>query len=183
MEKHRPAVAVQALGTVLEIGFGSGLNLPHYTNILKLYALDPSLELHNLAKRRIRTVSFPVKYIQASAESIPLVDNSIDTVVSTWTLCSIPNPDLALKEIFRVLKSGGKFVFIEHGKSSKKIVAKLQKWLTPISKYFTGGCHMDRKIDKLISNAGFTIENLETFKEKSMPLIFTYKGIVIAKKL
>ena len=181
IEKSRPGVVGQAMGTVLEVGFGSGLNLPHYKNVLKLYALDPSSELYNLAEKRIKEASFPVEYIKASAEEIPLAENTIDTVVSTWSVCSIPRPELALKEIFRVLKPGGKFIFIEHGKSPGRFTAKWQKWLTPIFGCVSGGCHMDREVDKLISRAGFKITDLETFPQKLRPLLFMYKGVALKK--
>lgn len=178
MKKHRLGVVSQASGLVLEIGFGSGLNLPYYNNITKLYALDPSIELFEFAKRKIRNSSFSVEYITASAEKIPLTDNSFDSVVSTWTLCSIPTPKVALKEIFRVLKSNGKFTFIEHGKSPKNLTAKIQKLLTPIWRHIAGGCHLDREIEKLIIEAGFEIEKIEKFQEN----LYTYKGIAVAKK-
>lgn len=178
---HRPDVAGEASGIVLEIGFGSGLNLPYYKNVTKLYALDPSQELYNLAKDRIQKVSFPTEHIQASAEKIPLENNSIDLVVSTWSLCSIPHPEIALKEIFRVLKLGGIFAFIEHGKSPKSFIFKLQKILTPFSKRLAGGCHLDREIDELIKEAGFDFIKLETFQQKSKPLAFMYKGIAVKK--
>jgi len=182
MKKHRPDVVNQTSGLVLEIGFGSGLNLPYYKNIIKLYALDPSRELYDLALSRIAGVSFPVEYMQFSAEKIPLADNSIDFVVSTWSLCSILNPEIALKEVFRILKPNGRFTFIEHGKSTKNFTVKLQTLLTPISKLFCGGCHQDREIDRLIIEAGFEIENLDKFQEKSNPLLFMYKGVAVAKK-
>src|SRR3989338_9169784 len=181
MEKHRPDVVEQVSGVVVEIGFGSGLNLPYYKNVSKLYALDPSQELYDLAEARIKSVSFPVEYIQASAEKIPMADNSVDFVVSTWSLCSIPNLQVALGEVYRVLKPNGKFVFIEHGKSAKSFVAKLQKLFTPMTKLFCGGCHQDREIDRLIMKAGFEIENLQKFQEKSTPFIFLYKGISCKK--
>lgn len=177
LEKDRTDVAEKASGDVLEIGFGSGLNLPFYKNITKLYALDPSSELFNLAKERISTASFPIEYINASAEKIPLLDNSIDTVVSTWSLCSIPDLASALKEVRRVLKPGGKFLFIEHGLSPKSTIGKFQKILTPISKCYAGGCHLDRKINGLIIESGFEIQSLENAVEKFKPLLYMYKGI------
>ena len=183
MNKHRPDIANQATGVVLEIGFGSGLNLPYYKNITKLYALDPSQGLYDIAKKRIEQVNFQVEHIQASAEKIPLADNSIDTVVSTWTLCSISNPNLALKEVLRILKPGGKFIFIEHGKSPRPFIAKIQKIINPISKCIAGGCHQDREIDKLINEAGFEIQKIEKFQENSNPFAFMYKGVAVAKKL
>lgn len=182
LEKHRENVVTKSSGQVLEIGFGSGLNLPYYTNISKLYALDPSQELYNLAQERIKRVSFQIEYLQASAESIPLPDNALDSVVSTWSLCSIPHPETALKEVLRVLKPDGKFSFIEHGKSPKSFIYKMQNFLTPVSKQFAGGCHMNRDIEKLVLDSGFKMQKIEKFEQKSKPLGFMYKGIAIAKK-
>lgn len=180
-EKERLDVAGAASGNVLEVGFGSGLNLPLYKNISKLYALDPSKESYNLAKERIAKVSFPVEYIQASAEKIPLESDFFDTVVSTWSFCSIPKPELALREIARVLKPTGKFIFVEHGKSVNKFWAKWQDILTPFFKLFSGGCHMNREIEKLLLENGFQILKLEKFPEKYKSLQFTYKGVAIRK--
>lgn len=182
LEKLRPEVVSKAEGEVLEIGFGTGLNIPYYKNISKLYALEPSAELCKFAQERITKAPFPVEFVQASAENIPFAPNMFDVVVSTWSLCSIPKPEVALKEVFRVLKPGGKFVFIEHGKAPIKIIAKLQKWLTPISKRVAGGCNMNREIDKLIAGAGFEMQELEKFQQKSKPLAFMYKGVAVAKK-
>jgi ubiquinone/menaquinone biosynthesis C-methylase UbiE len=181
MEKHRPGVVADATGVVLEIGFGSGLNLPFYKNISKLYALDPSKELYVLAQEHIKDVVFSVEYIQASAEKIPLADKTVDAVVSTWSLCSVPDVKLALKEIARVLKRDGKFLFIEHGKSPKRNIAWWQKVLTPGSKLFAGGCHLDRDMESLITEAGFVFEQLEKFEQKSKPLAFMYKGAATLK--
>ncbi len=177
MEKHRPDVVAHASGTVLEIGFGSGLNLPYYKDITKLYALEPLKELYDIAYEKISHISFPLEYLQASAEKIPFVDSSIDSVISTWTLCSIPHPEMALKEILRVLKPQGKFVFIEHGKSPRSFIARLQNIFTPVSRCIAGGCYMNREIEKLVIDAGFKIQNLETFQLKLKPLAFMYKGI------
>lgn len=180
--KERSIVATQAIGTVLEIGFGSGLNIPFYKNVNKLYALDPSAELFALAKERIHSATFPVEYLQAGAEKIPLADNSVDTAISTWNLCSIPSPELALKEIKRVLKPEGKFIFIEHGKSPKNIVNLWQNWLTPFSKCLAGGCYLNRNVEKLISDAGFDIVSLEKYSQTPKILNFMYRGVVIIKK-
>lgn len=179
LRTERPGVIEHASGNVLEIGFGSGLNLPFYKNITKLYAVDPSLELYNLAKGEIEKVSFPVEFIQASAEKLPFPDNFFDSVVSTWTLCSVSDPKLALKEIARVLKPSGKFTFIEHGRSPKVVWSVLQNIITPFSKPFTGNCHLNRAIDKMIINKQFKIIKLEKFTEKYKPLFFSYKGIAI----
>ena len=183
LEKHREDVVTKSSGQVLEIGFGSGLNLPYYpTNISKLYALDPSQELYDLAQERIEKVPFQIEYLKASAESIPLADNTLDSVISTWSLCSIPHPEIALKEVLRVLKPDGKFLFIEHGKSPRSFIYKVQNFLTPVSKQFAGGCHMNRDTEKLLLDSGFEIQKIEKFEQKSKPLGFMYKGIAIARK-
>jgi ubiquinone/menaquinone biosynthesis C-methylase UbiE len=148
----RSKVVDSAKGIVLEVGFGSGYNLPLYKNVQKLYALDPSKELFAYAADRIAAVQFPVEYLPNSAEYIPLQDNSIDTVVSTWSLCSIPNIEKALNEIRRVLIPGGRFLFVEHGQSPKKINSIVQQLVTPIFRHFNGNCHLDRKIDDYIQN-------------------------------
>lgn len=180
--QHRINVVSELSGTGLEIGFGSGLNLSYYKNITKLYALDPSEELFEIARKNMASVSFPVEHIEDSAEHIPLPDNSLDFVVSTWSLCSIPHPEIALKEVFRVLKSGGKFSFVEHGKSPKTFISKIQNLLTPVSRHVAGGCHMNRDIERLILDVGFEMQKIEKFSRKSKPLVFMYKGITVAKK-
>ena len=168
-----------AKGVVLEIGFGSGYNLPFYKNVEKLYALDPSLELYRYAENRIQSVIFPVQYFQCSAENIPLEESTVDTVVSTWSLCSIPDLSKALKEIHRVLKPDGKFLFVEHGLSPKKVNSIIQKLITPVIRHFTGNCPLDREIDTFIIRAGFNIEILEKFPEEGRPLMFSYRGIAV----
>jgi len=180
LQKLRPEVINNASGVVLEIGFGSGLNLPYYKNITKLYALDPSRELYELAKNKIKNAPFPVEYFPASAEKIPLADNSIDSVVSTWTMCSVTNPVKVLQEIKRVLKPEGKFIFIDHGASPNRNIRMIQNILTPITKYFTGNCHFNRELEKLTKESGLTVEKIEHPLEKFKPLIYNYQGI--AKK-
>jgi len=177
----RKEVANQASGTVLEIGFGSGYNLPFYKDINKLYALDPSLELFVYAKNHIASASFPVEYLQNSAEKIPLEDSSIDTVVSTWSLCSIPDLPKALKEIKRVLKPSGRFLFIEHGQSPKTINSAVQKLFTQVTRHFTGNCHLDRKMNDFITDSGLIIESIEMLPEEGRPLMFSYQGVAVRR--
>lgn len=178
----RSNVAGQATGSVLEIGFGSGYNILFYGKIDKLYALEPSIELYNLAKDRVSAASFPVEYISNSAENIPLPDHSIDTVVSTWVFCSIPDAIKALKEIGRVLKPAGRFVFVEHGRTTHGFFSKLQDLLTPLMRLINGNCHLNRKIDDLIAKAGFEFVTLEKFPEAGRPLMFSYRGVAIKKQ-
>lgn len=180
LKKFRPEATGAAEGTVLEIGVGPGYNIPLYRNIRKLYALEPSQELLEVAQTHVTQNSFPVEFLHAGAEHIPLPDNSIDTVVSTWTLCSIEHPNAALKEIARVLKPGGKFIFIEHGASPRAPARLLQKILTPFTKHFTGNCHMDRNIEKLITDAGYTISITKKFPQNLFsPLIYNTQGVAL----
>lgn len=180
-EKIRRVVVAEASGIVLEIGLGPGYNFPFYKNISKLYALEPSRELTEIAKTRTNSLSFPVDFLKARAENIPLPDQSVDTVVSTWTMCSVHDPRKVLEEIKRVLKTGGKFVFVDHGASPNKITRTVQKVLTPITKPFTGNCHYDRPIEKLIEEAGFQIEKMEHPQERSRPLVYNYQGVARVK--
>jgi ubiquinone/menaquinone biosynthesis C-methylase UbiE len=171
---HVPA----AHGTVLEIGIGSGLNLPYYTDaVTRLYGIDPSGELLAMAKRRATAAPFPVDLLKGDADGIPLPSASIDAVVVTWSLCSIANPEGALGEMHRVLKPAGTLIFVEHGLASEADVRKWQNRLTPFWRPFTGGCHLNRKMDDLVRGAGFSIVELTTgYIPGPRPLTFMYQG-------
>ncbi|MCZ6514014.1 MAG: class I SAM-dependent methyltransferase [Nitrospinae bacterium] len=161
-------------GTVLEVGFGSGLNLPHYSNrISHLYALDPSQLGRRLAAHRIQRVPFPVEFVELEDPRIALPDRSVDAVVSTWTVCTISDPVFALKEIRRVLKPEGKYYFLEHGLSPDRRVARLQNLWNPIQKWAFGGCHVNREIDRLILNSGFKMLDFKNFYMEG-PKVLTY---------
>jgi SAM-dependent methyltransferase len=161
-------------GKVLEVGFGTGLNLPHYTSqVTHLYALDPSQLGRRLAEKRIRRVSFPVEFVELEDTRMALPDQSVDAVVSTWTLCTIPDPTFALQEIRRVLRPGGKFYFLEHGLSPDRGIARLQNLWNPIQKWCAGGCHVNREIDRLILDSGFKILGYKRFYMKG-PKILSY---------
>jgi ubiquinone/menaquinone biosynthesis C-methylase UbiE len=158
----RRRVIGAAEGRVLEVGIGSGLNLPLYASTVRsLIALDPSPELLRMARRRGAGLSLPVEFLEASAEAIPLDDDSIDAVVTTWTLCTIPDAPRALTEMRRVLKPGGALLFVEHGRAPEPRVARWQDRLDPLWSRLAGGCHLNRKMDDLISGSGFRIERLE----------------------
>ena len=147
--QEREELIPRATGIVLEVGFGSGLNLPFYgRGVAKLYALDPSDGLWKLAKDRLSQIHFPVEFIPVSAEKIPLADNSIDSIVMTWCLCSVADPAQVLKELHRVLRANGRLLFIEHGRSPRKIISQWQIWLTPLWKLLAGGCHLDRPVER-----------------------------------
>jgi ubiquinone/menaquinone biosynthesis C-methylase UbiE len=172
----------RARGEVLEIGIGSGRNVPFYPAAVKhVFGVDPSIELQQLASEQLRQTHAKVDFLTQSADApLPLSDASIDTVVSTWTLCSIPNADDALNEMRRVLKIGGSFIFLEHGRAPDARVVAWQNRLTPIWKRFTGNCHLNRKIDELITGSGFKITELKTcYLPGPRPMTFTYEGLAV----
>lgn len=161
MVPFRRRVIGAAEGRVLEVGIGSGLNLPLYgPSVRSVIGLDPSPELLLMARDRARTALVPVKLLEASAETVPLDDASIDTVVTTWTLCTIPDAPRALSELRRVLRPGGALLFVEHGRAPEFGVARWQDRLDPMWRRLAGGCHLNRKIDELISGSGFRIDAL-----------------------
>lgn len=159
---YRRRAAAQARGVVLELGFGSGLNLPHYdpARVERLIALEPERRLLRIARPRIAAAPFPVQVMVAGAEAIPLPDASVDTVLCTWTLCSIPRIAQALAEARRVLRADGRFVFAEHGLSPEPRVARLQVRLAPLWSRCAGGCRLDRCADRLLAGAGFQFDAL-----------------------
>jgi ubiquinone/menaquinone biosynthesis C-methylase UbiE len=158
----RQRVIGAAEGRVLEIGIGSGLNLPLYGSAVKsVIGLEPSAELLRMARARAEAATRPITLLDASAEAIPLDSGSVDTVVTTWTLCTIPDAARALAEMRRVLRPGGTLLFVEHGRAPESGVARWQDRLDPLWSRFAGGCHLNRKMDDLISRSGFRIEYLE----------------------
>jgi ubiquinone/menaquinone biosynthesis C-methylase UbiE len=174
---YRDRIVPAATGRVLEIGIGSGLNLPLYSpSVQHVIGLDPSPRLLEMARGAQRR-NLPVDFIEGSAEGIPLEKASIDTVVTTWTLCSIPDADRALREMHRVLKPAGRLLFVEHGRAPDPNVVWWQDRLTPIWKRLGGGCHLNRAIGSLIEGAGFQFERLETgYMRGPKPLTFMYEG-------
>jgi len=178
LASYRQRVIPQASGAVLEIGVGSGLNFPYYSrNVEQIVALDTSPRLLGMAERAASENWPPVELLEASAEDIPLPDGGIDTVVTTWTLCSIPDVDRALREMRRVLKPNGRLLFVEHGLSPDASVRRWQDRITPAWKRLGGGCHLNRNISELIERAGFTIERLATgYMKGPKPMTFMYEG-------
>ena len=169
----------RARGNVLEVGIGSGLNLPFYTSdVQRVLGVDPSAELQNMARKRSATLALNVDFALQSAECpLPIDDTSIDTVVVTWTLCSISKPLQALSEMKRVLKNDGSLLFLEHGRSPDPRVVRWQDRLTPLWKRISGGCHLNRRIDELIEQAGFHIAEIEAaYLPGPRPMTYTYKG-------
>lgn len=175
---YRERVIGGAEGRVLEIGSGSGLNLLRYGPVVReVLALEPDPQLIRMSKRHSSVMPRPVTYLEASAESIPLENGSIDTVVSTWTMCTIPGVSGALAEIRRVLKTGGKLVFVEHGLAPDAGVRKWQHRLDPIWTKVSGGCHLARPITSLIAAAGLHIDRLQTgYIPGPKILTFLYEG-------
>jgi ubiquinone/menaquinone biosynthesis C-methylase UbiE len=175
---YRRRVVPAAEGRVLEIGIGSGLNLPFYTRKADhVIGLDPSPRLLSMARQAAGPSMGAVEFVEGSAEAIPLEDRSVDTVVTTWTLCSIPNAPGSLGEMRRVLKPGGRLLFVEHGQAPDAGVRWWQDHLNPAWKRLGGGCHLNRAIATLIEGAGFQFERIETgYMRGPRPLAFMYEG-------
>ena len=175
---YRDRAVGGARGFVLEVGVGSGFNLPLYSSrVAGVCAIDPSPKLLGLARERTVEAALPVWLVRASGEGLPFSQASFDTVVITWTLCSIPHPLAALGEMRRVLKPRGKLIFVEHGLSPEPRVARWQHLLTPLWRRVSGGCHLDRKIDELIRTAGFDLDAVETgYMDGPKLMTFVYQG-------
>jgi len=166
-------------GRVLEVGFASGQNLAYYgPHVAHVVGLDPSAWLLGRVRERPDVPAPPVDLVRASAERIPLDRASVDTVVSTWTLCSVPDLDGALSEIRRVLAPGGRFVFVEHGLAENARVRRWQRRLTPLWRRIGGGCHLDRPIAACVARAGFRIDDLKVGVMRGAGVATTmYEGI------
>jgi ubiquinone/menaquinone biosynthesis C-methylase UbiE len=167
-------------GVVLEIGFGTGLNLPHYPrSVTKVVGVDPSATSAKLARKRIAAAPFPVETIGLSAEKLPVPDGSFESIVSTFTLCTIPDVSGALLEIRRALAPAGRFHFVEHGLSDDAGVERWQHRLNSTNRKILGGCNLTRPINSLIEQAGFEIERLEKGYMKDAPKFggFLYRGV------
>lgn len=175
----RAAWIPHARGEVLEVGIGSGLNLPFYSaQVQRLYGVDPSIALQRMAREKAETLPIQVDFfLQSAEERLPLPDASIDTVVVTWALCSIADVPNALQQMKRVLKASGQLIFLEHGRAPDPGVVGWQDRLTPAWKRIAGGCHLNRKIDDLIAAAGFQIAELRTgYLPGPRPMTYTYQG-------
>jgi ubiquinone/menaquinone biosynthesis C-methylase UbiE len=175
----RARVAASLDGEVLEVGFGSGLNVPHYpAAVTQVQAVDPATIGRKLAAKRVAVSSVPVQYVDLDAQALSVESASIDHVLTTWTLCSIPDVDRALSEIRRVLRPGGSFHFVEHGRSPDRKVADWQDRLTPIQRRVAGGCHLNRPIDQLVRNSGLQVIQLENYYAKGpRPFGYMFEGV------
>jgi ubiquinone/menaquinone biosynthesis C-methylase UbiE len=178
LRPFRERVVGAAEGRVLEIGTGSGLNLPFYRGRTReIFGLEPSARLLARAQVTAPRMQIPVRLLEGRAECIPLADASIDTIVMTWTGCSIPQIGSALREMRRVLKAGGRLLFVEHGRAPEPLVARWQDRLDPFWRRLSGGCHLNRKIDDLLRDAGFGIDRLETGYISGPRIVtFLYEG-------
>jgi ubiquinone/menaquinone biosynthesis C-methylase UbiE len=176
-EPYRQRTTGLARGRVVEIGVGSGLNLPYYPAGTHVTGIDPSTRLLSMAREAATDRSKTVELIEGTAEALPLPDGTVDTVVTTWTLCSIPDFAKALAEVRRVLKPDGRLLFAEHGLAPEPGVVRWQNRLTPIWKRVGGGCHLNRPIDRVITSAGFEITALSTgYMKGPKPMTFMYEG-------
>ena len=178
LRPFRERVVGAAEGRVLEIGIGSGMNLPFYRPPAReVLALEPAPRLMTMAKSASQATGIPVKFIEASAEAIPLDEHSVDTIVTTWTLCSIPKAAAALAEMRRVLRPGGRLLFAEHGLAPDESVRWWQDRLTPVWRCIGGGCHLNRPIRSMIEGAGFHVDRIETgYIPGPKPMTFMYEG-------
>jgi ubiquinone/menaquinone biosynthesis C-methylase UbiE len=175
--KQREKVVPEARGRVLEVGMGPALNLPFYDpdKVEMVWGLEPSDAMRLRAAPRIEDAAFPVEWLGLPGEEIPLEDDSADTVLLTFTLCTIPDFGKALEQMRRVLKPGGQLLFAEHGAAPDAGVRKWQDRVNPIWKRLAGGCHINREVPRLIEEAGFKIESLDTMYLPNTPRVAAYQ--------
>jgi ubiquinone/menaquinone biosynthesis C-methylase UbiE len=184
--KHlRQKVVPNCYGKVLEIGMGSGLNLPFYNKnkVEFIWGLEPSLGMRKKASKNLRNTNIEVRWLDLPSEEIPLNSNSVDTVLLTFCLCTIQDTQTALAEMHRVLKPEGKLIFCEHGISHENNIAKWQNRITPGWKKVSGGCHLNRPIDKMITEAKFSIDSIERFYQRNIPKTAGFIYLGEARKL
>lgn len=178
--KQREKIVPQAEGRVLEVGMGSGLNIPYYNRdkVEKVWGLEPSLGMREKARARVEAAPFELEWLSLPGEEIPLDNHSVDTIVLTYTLCTIPDWQSAVRQMRRVLKPGGKLLFSEHGKAPDEAVRQWQNRINPYWMKAAGGCHLNRDIPKLLKEGGFTLKQLDTRYMPSTPRVagFTYWG-------
>ncbi|WP_319419946.1 class I SAM-dependent methyltransferase [Pleurocapsa sp. FMAR1] len=181
LEEYRQQLLADVSGEILEIGFGTGLNLPHYPdNVSKITTIDPNVGMQKLARARIAASNISVDHKVLNGESLPMADGSFDSVVCTWTLCSIPQADKAIAEVYRLLKPGGRFFFIEHGLSQDPKIQAWQNRLTPIQKAIADGCHLNRQIKHIVQQK-FNDVTIEQFYAPKLPKVigYMYRGIAV----
>jgi ubiquinone/menaquinone biosynthesis C-methylase UbiE len=181
--RQREKIIPLASGCILEVGIGSGLNLPYYdaSRVTKLWGLDPAPEMTRMAREQAQSVDFDVEFIGLPGEEIPLEDGSVDTVVITYTLCTIPDTAVALGQMRRGLKPGGEPIFCEHGAAPDANVRRWQDRINPVWRRFGGGCHLNRAIPELIEQGGFRIERMDTMYIPGWrPASYNYWGSAVS---
>jgi ubiquinone/menaquinone biosynthesis C-methylase UbiE len=180
--RHR--VCLGLVGDVVEVGFGTGLNVPHYpAEVSRIFAIEPSRVCMRLAEDRIARANIPVDLAGLTGEHLELPTASFDAILSTWTMCTIPKLDEALKEMRRVLKPGGTLHFVEHGHAPDDKTALWQRRIEPLHMKLAGGCHLTRNVPEYLDRAGFHIEHLNCyyFEGEPKPLGYTFEGIASAR--
>lgn len=181
--KIRAELLAEVSGEVLEVGFGTGLNVPHYpAHIKRITTVDPNPGVHRIARRRLDGAPVQIAHHPVGGENLPLDDSRFDSVVCTFTLCSISNVHQALRELHRVLRPGGKLFFAEHGIADDPNVQRWQHRLTPIQRRVGDGCHLNRDPQKLITDQGFLLNRIKTFYLPRVPRIFGYMYCGLAVK-
>ena len=175
----RARVASALEGEVVEVGFGSGRNVPYYPPaVTRVRAVDPATAGRTLAAKRVAASRVPVEYVGLDGQELPLEDGSVDHVLTTWTLCTIPDVNRALAEIVRVLRPGGALHFVEHGLSPDPKVARWQDRLTPIQRRIAGGCHLNRPIDQLVAGAGLVVTRMDNWSMRGPKAFgYLYEGV------
>jgi len=183
LRRPRERTLAPACGRILEIGFGTGRNLQHYPpSVQKIEAIDPDLDLDRLSLPRIRHARIAVDFHHLDAEHLPFEEGSFDTVVSTMTLCSIPDVVHALGEVRRVLKPGGQFLFLEHGQAPDGRVARWQERMNPYWMPLAGGCHVNRPIRRLVAESGLEPDQVQSYYMKKTPRFVGYMTEGVARK-
>jgi len=175
----RQRVTAGLAGEVLEVGFGSGLNVPYYpAEVKRVRAVDPATAGRKLAARRLAASPVPVEFVGLDGRALPVESGSVDHVLITWTMCTIPDVQTAVAEMHRVLRPGGELHFAEHGRSPDPGVARWQDRLTPLQRFLYAGCHLNRPIDHLVTRAGFRMTRLQNFYFPGpKPFGYTYEGV------
>ena len=177
----RPRVTAGLAGEVLEVGFGSGLNVPYYpAEVKRVRAVDPATVGRKLAARRLAASPVPVEFAGLDGQALPAESGTVDHVLITWTMCTIPGVATALREMHRVLRPGGELHFAEHGRSPDPGVARWQDRLTPLQRLLYAGCHLNRPIDRLVTQAGFRMTRLENFYLPGpRPFGYIFEGVAV----
>ena len=180
--EERRRVCEGLAGEVVEIGFGSGLNVPYYpSGVTGVAAIEPADTGWKLARKRVGAARVPVRRAGLTAEGLPFADDTFDAALSTWTMCTIPDIEGALRELRRVLKPGGRLHFLEHGLAPDEGVQRWQHRLEPVQKRLFGGCHLTREVPDLLRSNGFEIAELDVFYEKGAPKVVAAQSLGVAR--